>query len=133
MSNREEKLSLLSEMITFSIVDGKLHTKEYDFILLIACELQIDKLCFDGLFHNEIKPLQIQSEVNRIQQFYRLALLMRVDGVLHQKEAIAIHEIGIKMGLNPKAMDVVLDLMNKSAFTVIDPETLFSVFESQHN
>jgi hypothetical protein len=58
---------------------------------------------------------------------------MRIDGVLHHKEAVAIHEIGIKMGLNPKAMDVVLDLMNKSPFAIIDPTILFSAFESQHN
>ena len=133
MSTRKEKLSLLSEMIAFSVVDGKLHSKEYDFIFLIACELQIDKLSFDSLFHDEIIPSKMENELNRIQQFYRLALLMRVDGVLHEKEAISIHEIGLKMGLNPKSMDIILNLMDQSPNSIIEPKILFQVFENQHN
>jgi hypothetical protein len=32
MENYEQKLSLLAEMISFSIVDGHLHQKEYEFL-----------------------------------------------------------------------------------------------------
>jgi hypothetical protein len=110
MNNREQKLSLLSEMIAFSIVDGQLHQKEYDFIFLIACELKIDALSFDHLFHEELIPIKIKNEQHRIEHFYRLALLMCVDGVLRTREMGAIHGIGLKMGLNPKAMDFILDL-----------------------
>jgi hypothetical protein len=39
MNSFEEKRSLLLEMISFSIVDGKLHQRELDFIWIVAKEL----------------------------------------------------------------------------------------------
>ena len=48
MNSRAEKISLLSEMIAFAIVDGELHDKEYDFLKMIALELKIDNPTFFG-------------------------------------------------------------------------------------
>jgi hypothetical protein len=50
---QEEKKNLLLEMIAFSTVDGHLHKKEYDFLYLIANALEIDKVSFNDLFHQE--------------------------------------------------------------------------------
>ena len=74
MSNHEEKLALLAEMITFSVVDGKLHEREYLFLTMIAGELQITSEDFKALFHQENYPMVIKSQFERIQQFYRLAV-----------------------------------------------------------
>ncbi len=133
MSTLEEKLSLLSEMISFSVIDGKLHEREYNFILLIALELRVDKPFLDSLFQEEIKPLQFKSEFDRIQQFYRLALLMHSDGVLHEKEDTSLHEIGISMGLNPVAMNKILKLMKNCPARIIAPRVLLEAFMVQHN
>jgi hypothetical protein len=133
MATLEEKISLLSEMISFSIIDGILHDREYQFILLIARELRLEKAFVDSLFHEERKPVPIKLETDRIQQFYRLALLMHIDGILHEKENNALHEIGIKMGLNPQAMDKILKLMKSKKDCIISPQQLFLAFESQHN
>jgi hypothetical protein len=51
MNTYEEKKSLLLEMIAFSKVDGHLHKKEYEFLFLIANELNIEKVVFNDLFH----------------------------------------------------------------------------------
>ena len=79
MNTHKEKLSLLIELVEFSIVDGHLHQREYDFIAIVANELKIEKSVFESLFHKEIKPTVLKSEFQRIQQFYRLALLMHID------------------------------------------------------
>ena len=50
MNTRAHRLSLLSEMIEFAIVDGELHDKEYDFLYLLSQELQIEKPAFLDLF-----------------------------------------------------------------------------------
>ena len=133
MNNREEKISLLSEMIAFAIVDGELHDKEYDILLSIATELQIDKPTFLDLFRKRDEIKAIKDEFSRILQFYRLALLMYIDGVLHQKELIAINEIGIKMGLNPNAMQRILNLMEAAPNRLVKPETIIAAFQVQHN
>lgn len=120
-------------MISFSIVDGRLHEREYEFLLLVAQSLGIEKTTFKALFHNEIKPLPIKSEFQRIQQFYRLALLMHVDGQLHEKEEIAIRQYAINMGLNPSATKKMLEMIKESPMKVVDPGCLLNIFRAQHN
>lgn len=133
MNDYKERLALLSEMIAFSVVDGRLHEREYLFLTMIAEELQVDKGDFKSLFHQEEYPIVIKSEFERIQQFYRLALLMHCDGVLHEREQIKIHEIGINMGLNPHAIKRVLKAMQDSPTKLISPEFLLEVFQEQLN
>jgi uncharacterized tellurite resistance protein B-like protein len=133
MNTEEEKRSLLLEMIAFSTVDGQLHKRELEFLWLVAQELNIDERLFQDLFHQEDPPQIIKSEFQRIQQFYRLALIMHCDGILHEKEATAIQQIAIKMGLNPSATKRVLDLMKKAPNAMIDPKKLLKVFQEQHN
>jgi len=133
MNTREQKISLLSEMIAFSLVDGKLHEREYKFLVLVAKELKISKTEFSALFHTELPPDIIKSESQRIQQFYRLALLMHVDGEIHEKELTAINEIGVNMGLNPFAIRRVLKAMEESPNKMVGQEFLMQVFLEQHN
>lgn len=133
MDTNEEKVSLLLEMIAFSTVDGKLHKREYDFLFIVANELNIEKGGFNDLFHQELPQLPIKSEFQRIQQFYRLALLMHCDGVLHKKETIAIQQIAIDMGLNPVATKRILKMMMEAPNAIIDAAVLLNVFQEQQN
>lgn len=133
MPTKVEKISLLTDMIAFAVVDGKLHDREYLFLSMIAEELQIEKEEFKQLFHQELKTEVIKSEFERIQQFYRLALLMHCDGVLHEREQIKIHEIGINMGLNPFAMKRVLKAIEQSPTRMISPDYLLDLFSEQYN
>jgi uncharacterized tellurite resistance protein B-like protein len=133
MNKYEEKKALLAEMIAFSVVDGRLHEREFLFLTMIADELQVTQEDFKALFHHESYPTVIKTEFERIQQFYRLALLMHCDGVLHEREQIKIHEIGINMGLNPHAIKRVLKAMEISPTKMISPEFLLEVFQEQLN
>lgn len=133
MEKYDEKLMLLAEMVAFSVIDGKLHEREYLFLSMIAEELRVSKQDFEKLFHREDYPVVIKSDFERVKQFYRLALLMHVDGVLHEHEQIKIHEIGINMGLNPHAIGRVLRAMEKSPTKMIAPEFLLEVFQEQLN
>ena len=133
MNSFEEKRSLLLEMISFSIVDGKLHQRELDFIWIVAKELGFTRAEYSALFHQELPHLPIKSEFQRIQQFYRLALIMHCDGVLHEKESVAIRQITIDMGLNPGATKRVLQMMQESPNAMIDAKALLGMFQEQHN
>ena len=133
MNSFEEKRSLLLEMISFSIVDGKLHQRELDFIWIVAKELGFTRAEYSDLFHQELPHLSIKSEFQRIQQFYRLALIMYCDGVLHEKESVAIRQIAIDMGLNPGATKRVLQMMQESPNAMIDAKALLGMFQEQHN
>jgi hypothetical protein len=133
MEPQEEKLNLLREMIAFALVDGELHDREYDFIEMLATELEIDKPTLHKLFENKDSVQILKDEFSRICQFYRLALLMHCDDVLHEREQIKINEIGINMGLNPFAMKRILNMMQKSPNGLIDGQTLLALFSEQYN
>jgi uncharacterized tellurite resistance protein B-like protein len=133
METYQEKISLLQEMIAFALVDGQLHDREYDFIEMIAQELEIDKETMLKLYDKRESKVVIKDEFARICQFYKLALLMHVDGVLHESETKKINEIGINMGLNPYAMKRVLHLMKKSPTRMIDGNVLVAAFQEQLN
>jgi uncharacterized tellurite resistance protein B-like protein len=133
METYQEKISLLQEMIDFALVDGTLHDREYDFLEIVSQELQIDKATFLKLFANRGQSKIIKDEFNRICQFYRLALLMHTDGVLHEREQVKINELGINMGLNPYAMKRILHLMKTSPNQMVLPEVLLAIFSEQHN
>ena len=55
------------------------------------------------------------------------------DGILHKKEAIAIQQIAIDMGLNPTATKRILKMMKEAPNAIIDGEVLLNVFQEQHN
>jgi hypothetical protein len=133
MNTFEEKRSLLLEMIAFSTVDGQLHKREYEFLSIVANELNISPAVFNDFFHQELPQLLIKSEFGRIQQFYRLALLMHSDGVLHAKEDNAIQQISLNMGLNPAATKRILKIMKNGSNPIIDPKVLLNIFQEQHN
>jgi uncharacterized tellurite resistance protein B-like protein len=133
MTTQKERLQLLSDMIAFSIVDGQLHEKEYRLLSGIAEMLHIPQDEFKQLFHAEPKSNVVRSEFDRIQQFYRLALLMHADGVLHEKEEIAICQSAIDMGLNPAACKRLLMLMKSAENRTLNPSTILQTFKEQHN
>ena len=133
MENYEEKIALLSEMINFSVIDGKLHEREFLFLSLIAEELQIPKAEFKSLFHQENNSVIIKSVFDRIQQFYRLALLMHSDGIIHDREELKINEIGINMGLNPHAIKRMLRAIMESPTNTVSPKFLLETFQEQLN
>lgn len=133
MDSYEEKISLLSEMIAFAVIDGELHDREYDFLLLVSQELNVDRETFLHLFSKRNEHVVVKDEFHRILHFYRLALLMHCDGILHEKEKISINQIGINMGLNPSAMKRVLKMMETAPNQMIDPVIVVGAFQEQHN
>jgi uncharacterized tellurite resistance protein B-like protein len=133
MGSYEEKLSLLSEMICFAMIDGQVHEREFQFLSIVASQLKVEKDMFLSLFDHQAEKVIPKSEHQRILQFYRLALLMHADGVLHDNEQVAIREMGVNMGLSPFAMKSVLTEMERSPTGLIDPEMLLALFRAQHN
>jgi uncharacterized tellurite resistance protein B-like protein len=133
MNSYEDKLSLLSEMIAFAKIDGQVHEREYRFLSIVASQLKVESDAFKTLFKEPVPKVVIKTEHQRILQFYRLALLMQADGVLHDNEQVAIREMGINMGLSPYAMKSVLVEMQQSPTGLIDPEVLLALFRAQQN
>jgi hypothetical protein len=133
MLTYKEKLSLLSEMIQLAKIDDNIHAREKRFISLIAEEFTVSKEDLDELWLVKAEKKVIKSEFQRIEQFYRLALLMHSDYHKQDEELDFLHTIGLNLGLNPVLINNVLDEMEKSPTHTIEPDLLLSIFKSQHN
>lgn len=133
MYSKEEKLSLLSEMIQFAKVDKEFKEQEYDFIVAVGSQLGVTKEEIEGLVKNVVKKKNLQPESQRILQFHRLVLLMNVDQEISPSEIHDIKDIGLRMGLRPEAVDTVLKEMHKYPNKVIPPKELIAIFTRFYN
>nr|WP_262482853.1 TerB family tellurite resistance protein [Aquimarina longa] len=133
MYSKEEKLSLLSEMIEFAKADHKFKDEEYNFILAVASQLGIQKEEIDALKDTEVEKKNLQPESQRILQFHRLVLLMNVDQETSQQEIHKIKEIGLHLGLRLEAIDAVLEKMHDYPNKLIPPQELIAIFTRHYN
>lgn len=131
--SKEEKLSLLTELIKLARVDNDLKDIERQFILAIANQLQISAEEFEVLFNQYIDFEPPEDEFNRVLQLQRLILMSNVDLENHPKELIAIKNLGIKMGLNPLAIDEALVKMHDYENKIIPPDVLIGIFTKTFN
>lgn len=133
MGTDKEKLSILSEMIAFAQGDGEINSAEYDFLLRIAKSLNVKKTMFEKLLAEKVETVPLKNEMARIVQFHRLVLLMNIDNKQQLSEIKQLHDIGLKMGLPPAAIDQVLMVMHNYPHKIIPTKKLFEIFRAYHN
>lgn len=133
MNTKKEKLSILSQMIALAKADDKIEDSEYELLLTVAEQMGFNKLILDDLFQQEIIYIPLKPESERILQFHRLVLLMNVDEENNVKEMETIHRFGLKMGLNPQAINTVFKIMYNYPNKIVPPEVLIDIFKAQHN
>lgn len=129
----KEKLSLLSELIKLAKADENLRTEEFEFLYAIAKQLEVSDDDFKRLFDEYIEFTPPKNELDRIVQFQRLILMMNVDKKVSDKEILHIRQIGIRMGLAPRATDEVLTSMKEHENGMLPPDKLISIFKTFHN
>ncbi|TRZ42777.1 TerB family tellurite resistance protein [Robertkochia solimangrovi] len=134
MNNKKEKLSLLSEMIALVRSDHDINQREYDFINAMAQHMEVGQEELEVLFTRKETPYTPpQAEAERILQFHRLVLLMNMDQQQRPNEMRTLKEFGLRMGLNPVAMDRVLMEMHSYPDKVLPPGVLINIFKTYYN
>ncbi|MEJ2113409.1 MAG: TerB family tellurite resistance protein [Flavobacteriaceae bacterium] len=133
MINRVEKLSLLSEMISFAKGEDNLKQIEYNFLLGVAKQLQISREDFDYLIEHPVTYTHLKSHSERIVQFHRLVLLMNIDNENTSKEVIKLYNFGLRMGLSHESITKVLYLMESFPNKIVPPDVLIDIFKTQYN
>ena len=113
MSSYEEKLSILSEMISLARVDQEIQSSEFDFLWGVAERLGVNRDDFETLFQYPARNIIPKTLGERILQFHRLVLL--------------------RMGLPPSAIDQVLALMHQYPDKIVPPDVLIGIFKAHYN
>jgi uncharacterized tellurite resistance protein B-like protein/alpha/beta superfamily hydrolase len=133
VSEEDEKLSLLSDLVKLAKSDDNVREMEFQFLLSIASQLGVSKSDFLQIFDRFIAYNPPKLEADRILQLQRLILLMNVDSNISEKEIEYIKEAGMKMGLHPEAVAEVLRVMNDYPNRIIPPDNLIQIFKVYHN
>lgn len=123
-----EKLSLVSELINLAKADNRLDDNETGFIKIIGNMIGLQDEEILPLFETPVEFDPQSSELDRILQFHRLVLLMNVDRDVTQEELNYVKDLGIKMGLNTRATNEVLERMYDYENHVIPPDELIAIF-----
>ncbi|MEL1242049.1 excinuclease ABC subunit B [Flavobacterium flavipallidum] len=129
MDTCEEKKNLLLEMIAYATIDGQLSKKGYDFLFLIANELNFEKGGFINLLGEELPSLSGNMKLIRIKQFYQLVVFFQNDGVLYKQDPELIIHIAISMGLDLEAIKILLKKVKNSPNSIIPDDVLLSIFQ----
>jgi hypothetical protein len=137
MINRAQKLHLLSEMIAFAKHDKDIKNIEYNFLLGVARQLEIERADFEYLIKNPINYTHLKSHSERIVQFHRLVLLMNIEqehgGGNNSKGVIKLYNFGLRMGLSHESITKVLYLMESFPNKIVPPDVLIDIFKTQYN
>lgn len=133
MNRHEEKRSLLSDLIALSKVDNNVSFMEEHFIYSVAQQLNISSEELKHIHENPVPFNPQDIEMERITQFYRLLLLMKMDGEYHEKEIEFCKNMGLKMGLPPAATNEVMKRIIASEQGYLPPEEVIKIFQTHHN
>ena len=132
-NQHQEKLSLLQDLIALSKADNNVSFMETQFINSVAMTMEISSEELQHIKDNPISFNPQKIEIDRITQFYRLLLLMGVDSYHHDKEVGFFKNLGLKMGLNPIAINEVVERILASEKGMLPPNEVIEVFQKHHN
>ncbi len=129
----EETKNLLIQLIKLADADEELREKEYEFLVQCAKMLGVSRPDLDVLFSEHIEFAPPPFEADRIIQFYRLILLANVDMKVTSNEYNFLKEAGIKLGLNPDAVENVFNEMKQHKGGMIPTNRLVEIFQVNHS
>lgn len=129
----EEKLGLLKQLILIANADGKIKEIEYQLLLGLAANLGVSKEDFEKVFQPGVEVEMPKQLGDRILQFHRMILLMNVDMDASTAEMDMIRKMGIMLGLNAQAIEIVLSEMKEYPNNLIPPDRMVQIFTKYLN
>lgn len=134
MTNKVEKISLLSEMIASSVnAENKIKSFEYRFLSRVAKLLKVSKKDFQFLIDNPNYNKPLKSHCERVLVFYKFVQLTYPHCNRQNKEIVEIHNFGLHLGLNHESITRVLFLIDNFPAGFVPPDVLIDIFRVQYN
>jgi hypothetical protein len=135
MSNQtlDEKLGLLKQLILVANADGKIKEAEYQLLLGLAANLDVSQEEFQKVFDLGIEVEMPKTDADRILQFHRMILMLNVDADPAPAEIDMVRKMGIMLGLNHQALEIVLEEMKTHPNNLIPPDRMVQIFTKYMN
>lgn len=129
----EEKLGLLKQLILVANADGKIKEAEYQLLLGLAGHMNVTKTEFERVFETGVEITLPKTDADRILQFHRMILMLNVDADAAPAEIDMVRKMGIMLGLNPQAIEIVLEEMKTYPNNLIPPDRMVQIFTKYMN
>lgn len=129
----EEKLGLLKQLILVANADGKIKEAEYQLMLGLAGHMNVSKEDFEKVFEPGIEIAMPKNDADRILQFHRMILMLNVDADASPIEIDMVRKMGIMLGLNPQAIEIVFEEMKTYPNNLIPPDRMVQIFTKYMN
>jgi hypothetical protein len=129
----EEKLGLLKQLILVANADGKIKEAEYQLMLGLAAQMGVSKDEFEKVFETGVEISLPKSDADRILQFHRMILMLNVDADPSPNEIDMVRKMGIMLGLNPQAIELVFEEMKTHPNNLIPPDIMVQIFTKYMN
>ena len=135
MSNQtlEEKLGLLKQLILVANADGKIKEAEYQLLLGLAAHMEVSQEEFQQVFASGVEIELPKNDADRILQFHRMILMLNVDTDPSPAEIDMVRKMGIMLGLNPQAIELVFEEMKTHPNNLIPPDRMVQIFTKYMN
>ena len=114
-------------------VDNIESETELDFIYQLGVKLGVKREDVDGLVDKTLEFFPPKAEHQRIVLFYTFLLVMKLDGVLSTNERKVCEDIGFKLGLNPFAVQNLIDTMLSNPEKKVPAIDVVKFFKLYHN
>lgn len=125
---------MLSDLIHLVRSDHDVNEREFRFIQAVARNMEVGEEELGQLFADKRPKYMVpELESDRILQFQRLLLLMNIQQRKKSNEAAVLKECTLRMGLNPIAVDKVLQVMEQYPDRVVPPRVLIGIFKVYYN
>ncbi len=131
--NYNQKLSILHSLLSMINVDNIESETELDFIYQLGVKLGVKREDVDGLVDKTLEFFPPKAEHQRIVLFYTFLLVMKLDGVLSTNERKVCEDIGFKLGLNPFAVQNLIDTMLSNPEKKVPAIDVVNFFKLYHN
>lgn len=129
----KEKLGLLKQLILVANADGKIREAEYQLLLGLAAQMGVSKDEFEKVFDVGVEITLPETDADRILQFHRMILMLNVDADAAPVEIEMVRKMGIMLGLNPQAIEIVLEEMKTYPNNLIPPDRMVQIFTKYMN
>ena len=132
MYTREQKISHLQTLYHLALSDGRIGKEEAVYIRIVAESLQIPLEILENYKEGEQGLVLPDREYKLYSLFHRLAIIIMVDGSVHEAEKRTCFDLGIKMGLHPNAVgEIIHHVMTENSPE--SPQEIITIFKRYLN
>jgi len=133
--NAEKNRSIIALLVDMARSDSFSAPIEFKYIFGIAEQLGISRLEVEDIRNNPtdfpFNPPATEQE--RMTILYYLLFTMRVDGEIDPSEENYLHDIGLRLGLNPALTEDLIRVMKSYANESIPPEVMLEQIKKYLN